>query len=301
MNTLKFAPVMMLSPLLALSCKTSDKQSSLQDIGVINASKSEVGVVYEDNGTVYYKRCKPPTANPNRNCASEKQPQSMRLDEYIYKLPYDVGTLERTDQAMAMIAKSVDDARAAVQAGNQAAAETLKVIEPRKLNLEAILRIRDALGAQNRDLTYYEYNKEFEKITAPFATSTSQPGDDDYTDSLAGFPAGVQLTTTRSVSIPANSNYERDWNSNSRKCLIRFDKQPYDRVLSPGVVITFSGKLKWGYDGTTDWYHVQVVPPTPSVVREIQCSNLWNDKDGLLNALRYYGNIQIPPPAVIGQ
>ena len=198
MNIFGHVSLIFVVSLVAMSCKTSNDQSPLHDIGVINTSEAEAGVIYEDNGTVYYKSCKPLVANPGRNCATATQPQSMRLDEYINKLPYDVGSLERNDEAMSTITKIVDDARAAVTGGNQAAVETLKITEARKLNLQSILKIRDALRVQNKDLTYYEFEKDFGKIMAPFGKTPA--GIDQDLDCADYYASSKSLSSPMTIT-----------------------------------------------------------------------------------------------------
>jgi hypothetical protein len=101
----------------------------------------------------------------------------MDVSLYLYKLPYDVGPYQRDQASLVLVSKSLQDARNALAAGNQAAAATVERLEPVKINLEKLLAIRDNLTAQQQDLTYYEYNDEFSKLLLPFGSSSGSAGD----------------------------------------------------------------------------------------------------------------------------
>ena len=188
--------------ILFFACRTSNSASTEKDVGAVNTAKGESLVVYQDQGVVYLKNCKPVVVPPTRSCASEGPPQSMKLDQYIDKLPYDVGTYKRDDNSLAIVTKMVEDAHRAADAGNQQAAETLKTIEPIKDNLAMILKIRDALNFANNDLTVYEYDKDYGKILKPFVRANP-----DLDFPIPGMPPGTKLTMTRTVRIEPGQRF----------------------------------------------------------------------------------------------
>jgi len=151
-----------------ISCKTAEDNGSVKDVGLINAVKSESMVVYEDQGKVYLRNCKPLTSKPIRACASSEAPRSMLAEDYINKLPYNVTPYTRDEQSLAALNEFIETTRSAAQAGNQQAAQTLSKLELIKKNLEMVLKIRKDLASQQMDLTYYEYHDEFAKLLMPF-------------------------------------------------------------------------------------------------------------------------------------
>jgi hypothetical protein len=205
---------------LLLSCRsTANQNASGKDIGLVNAADAKSGVLYEEQGKVYFKMCKPVVMSPKRDCSSDEAPKVMPLADYLYKLPFDVGAYQRDDQALQSLTKAVQDARAAVAAGNQAAANTLTKIESFKLNLETILKVRDGLAANNQDLTYYEYQDEFDKLVSPFLNGSGRGGVGgtppngrhatypDESDASVDIPAGTIFRVTQDIIIPSNTNF----------------------------------------------------------------------------------------------
>lgn len=157
-----------------MSCKTPRQtgESSVKDIGVVNTADARTLVLYEDQDKVYLKVCKPPLAPPlTRDCPSDETPKFLSLDNYLYKLPFNVGPYQRDQQGLSLVTKALQDARNAVAGGNQNALPTVERLEPIRLNLEKLLSVSNDLKAQQQDLTYYEYQDEFSKLLIPFGDS----------------------------------------------------------------------------------------------------------------------------------
>jgi hypothetical protein len=207
-SSIKIFLSLMSISILFFACKTSNSASTGKDVGAVNIAKGESLVLYQDQGVVYLKNCEPVVVPPTRSCASEGPPLSMKLAQYIDKLPYDVGTYKRDDNSLAIVTKMFEDAHRAADAGNQQAAETLKTIEPIKDNLAMILKIRDALNFANNDLTVYEYDKDYVKILKPFGLAKLS----DLDFPIPGMPPGTKLTMTRTVRIePGRTFYLVDY------------------------------------------------------------------------------------------
>ena len=152
-----------------VSCRTTAPSSSAKDIGVVNTQDAKTKVVYEDQGKVYLKSCKPPLAPPlTRSCTTDETPKYLDVSVYLYKLPFEVGPYQRDAQGLALVTKSLQDANDAVAGGNQNAVSTVQRLTPIKLNLEKILAVQDKLQANQNGLTYYEYQDEFSKLLEPF-------------------------------------------------------------------------------------------------------------------------------------
>ena len=128
------------------------------DIGVVDTEAPKTSVLYEDGGKVYLKICKPPIAPPlTRDCDSVETPKSIALNDYLYKLPYEVGAYPRTDSGLRLAQKALDDAQKG--GASEAVVNRLKRVSG---NLEKILKVRDDLKAAQQNLTYYEYQDEFD-------------------------------------------------------------------------------------------------------------------------------------------
>jgi formylglycine-generating enzyme required for sulfatase activity len=184
----------------AVSCKTTPA-SSTKDIGVVNTQDATTKVLYSDQNKVYLKVCKPPLAPPlTRDCASDEVPKYLELDYYIFKLPYDVGPYQRNKEGLGLVTKALQDAQNAVAGGNQNAVPTVSRLTPFRLNLEKMMKLRDDLAAQRRDLTYYEYQDEFQKLLAPFGEMA--PGVNPLPANNGG--AGLHTVMTF-VKIPAGT------------------------------------------------------------------------------------------------
>ena len=172
----RFAFFAVTSAILIASCRTQspNQYSAAKDVGVIDAAKGTMQVVYEEQGKVYLKNCKPVTTPPlTRSCDSDKAPEDLGLDYYLNNLPYDTGSYDRNEsnleKNLIVVSKLLSDATAAVAGGNQLAANTVRILTPIKGNLEFVVKIRGNLKQEQRDLTYYEYHDEFLKLKKPFA------------------------------------------------------------------------------------------------------------------------------------
>lgn len=167
-----FLKSMVISVMLS-SCGL-ESPSSIKDAGLVNTQDGSTKVIYADQNKVYLKVCKPTLAPPlTRNCPSDATPKYLDLATYLYKLPYDVGPYQRDDQGLSFVTKALQDANNAVAGGNQSAVPTVEKLTPIKLNLEKILKISKDLNAPQQDLTYYEYQDEFQKLLSPFGDTGS--------------------------------------------------------------------------------------------------------------------------------
>lgn len=155
-----------------ISCMTNKSDSSSKDIGMVNTQDAKTKVVYEEQGKVYLKNCKPPLAPPlDRNCTTDETPKYLESKVYLYKLPFDVGPYQRDAQGLALVTKALKDANDAIAGGNQNAASTVLQLTPIELNLKKILAVKEELQANHKDLTYYQYQDEFSKLLVPFSES----------------------------------------------------------------------------------------------------------------------------------
>jgi hypothetical protein len=185
-----------------VGCKTSDRYSATKDIGLQNTVQGKSAVVYENQGRVYIRVCKSVQASPSRTCEAEGREGSLALNEYISRLPYDIGQYHRTDEDLAFLTRAVNDSRLA--RGNPSAAETARDLEPKRANLETILKIRDSLKVQNHDLTYYNYQDEFKKVLYPFEQGADLP-DYDAQFPVPRMEKGTTLTLSKQIEIPAGA------------------------------------------------------------------------------------------------
>lgn len=138
------------------------------DIGVVDTETPKTWVLYEDGDKVYLKICQPPVAPPlTRNCDSVETPQSVDLNQYLEKLPYEAGAYPRTDSGLRLLQKALDDAQ--TSGAPEKVVNRLKMVRE---NLETILKVRDDLKAVQQNLTYYEYQNEFAQLQIPFGVES---------------------------------------------------------------------------------------------------------------------------------
>lgn len=182
-----------------VACKTTAPNSDVKDIGVVNTQDAKTKVIYEDQGKVYLKTCKPPLAPPlDRNCKTDETPKYLDVSVYLYKLPFDVGPYQRDAQGVALVTKALKDANDSVAGGNQNAVSTVQRLTPIKLNLEKILAVQDKLQANQNGLTYYEYHDEFSKLLAPFSEGAGgSPVWRDVTTTFDGAASNCEIVASR--------------------------------------------------------------------------------------------------------
>ena len=186
---------------LSASCRTSMNSSSTKDIGTINTTNAQMMVIYEDQGQVYVKTCVGSMQTTlTRACAGNVSPKKISINDYIQKLPFDVGPYQRTPQGLELVKSLLTEARKAAANGNTNANSTVANLDGIRLNLETILKLRSDLTAQQQSLTYYEYNDEFPKLLAPFGVSASIPGNNGKPAPAGGVNTG-SMTPKQCFSI----------------------------------------------------------------------------------------------------
>ncbi len=160
-----------------ISCKTptTENNSSLRDVGLIDSMAAKSLVLYGDGNLVLLKTCKELSVSPvTRDCASDIPPRSMSANDFIAKLPFDVGSYPRNDESITVVANFLETAKTAAQAGNESAKATVKKLEQIEKNLKIIRSVRLSLTDKQNSLTYFEYQDEFQKLLAPFGVNPTK-------------------------------------------------------------------------------------------------------------------------------
>jgi hypothetical protein len=181
-----------------------------KDIGVVTTTTDlQIKVLYENRGRVYLRKCDPVVPPPvTRDCSTTSAIYYLDTDTYLKALSYDVGSYEKTEKSLDLVNAMLSDAQDAANHGNQKAQSVVQRLTTIKTNLDKIFNIRRQLQAYQKDVTYYEFQDDFEKLLEPFKSNEAKPVYDENVSPPSG--ANTAPDTTTPPPPPSGANTAPD-------------------------------------------------------------------------------------------